>query len=243
MWKLVKSEVTYLARVVLYSYALYIAICLIAVILQSRQFRASVDYGICDYWSDPGPSILVSIAITHLIVNFALLYLEVRESRTRLVCRLPVPMVRIGFARILTPLTILGIYILLAVVCVAILLTPMIITAQVFGIGVFSDVAEASPLTIVGDLILLVLLWTVITYAFRLLSEWPGRVLLMIYVAGVIAHGVVLSFFKPRLASYIANILYDAFTPPQGIVLSLLLAIALCCFLQVSFMRRRSFLS
>lgn len=242
MWKLVKTELSYLKPAIVGSIALFVvlAITLIISLKFPRHGFAGPDP---DAFIRSGVAIIISIILFHQLLNLALVYLEIRENHLRSIAVLPVPRGKIGAARIVTPAVLLVIFLLLAASVTLLLIWNLPRSVHFYRSG--WNLALFSPWTTnihySWNLALGIGLWSITVYAIRLASEYYGRLLLVAYIVTMVFLRIEQSIGNSWLLRKITLFLYQGQYPSLTGFGLMVLTLLLCLVIHGSYLRRRSF--
>jgi len=232
MWKIVKAELSYLKPLVLLSWAIFALVFLARSILAYLHGRPEVGH--------IDPRILDSFLYTsyyiinvHLVINLLLLLGEMRENRIRLLATLPVTVPTIGLARLVTPLLLLGLFVLLCVLH-DFTLPPQVFDWNYRSYGLFGVTMHGWWYAFGW--------WTAITFGCRLITERSGRILLVLYLVLILtADDFIYYVLHPPVATMATDLIENLMGRWGLSGFYLLLALASCIVLQISFVRRRSY--
>jgi len=241
MWKLVKGEIGYFGRVIFYTYVLFV-ILTIAVILVLNHNYTKYDTSYNPYELYDAMTTIPPIVIgVHIIFVLVMLFFEIREGRPRRVCHLPIKVSDAGYARILVPFCVMAFFSLLCLVCIGILLLEASIIDPLFR---YYDVTRIPLAQIFIDMLHVFLLWLFGTYAIRLLSEWQGRLILLVWFGLFLIHSSILLIINERVARFLWDLQVWAFGElPRGLYVTFAFILVLCVVLQISFMKRKLYMN
>ena len=241
MWKLVKTELNYLRPWIVAAYSLFILISVIFTKYLTLRF-------LCTYSYHHLKETYIIIMTVSLVFIFAMLFVEIKESRLRFQAPLPVPIRQIGIARLIAPLAIFVLFLGLAAIYILIPLTKaLILWPEVDIVGLYKIYQEPAyvlsgvPRSVIYT-IWSIGLWIALIYAIRLFSEWHGRLVLATWLALAIVHGVFINLLNRDLSMWISDYIVTLLGGRLGYIYLLLIALALACVIHFSFMRRRSFI-
>jgi hypothetical protein len=240
MWKLIKSEFCYLKYILLASYLYIIVIAFTNqydyLWLTGARAQFYSPWRVVEY-------VLPKIILLHYVVNFALIYLYLRERRLRQYADLPIRTSYMGLAKLATPFLIALSFVVLASICIA------LTSAFHWNDVVYLWKELTSPkysyhnlyhhVDLYHQSMFLIFRWMFFTYAFWLLSEKYGRVILIAYVVFIPIHDGILPLFKAMLAWKISE--FITYKILGNMVFLGYAAIFFAFIIFISFMRRRSY--
>jgi hypothetical protein len=223
MWKLVKTEIDYFKYLFIIPYALYLAYCIMLIIMAKRHYDFT-DL-ITSYVSIP----FSTLPFVYIILIIVELYHESMEARIRNISILPVTISHVGISRLAFPLT----YIITAIV--------LLYIQRLFSMYFINSIDIPhddilNPLDILKFIphISLSLIFT--TYLFRLLSEMPGRILFVVYViCWFIMNFYIMAYHYNEINEGLKNFLF-------GYSFGIIFSIIFFMVIHISFMKRMSYL-
>jgi hypothetical protein len=260
MWKLIHSEFSYLKWILLPS-CLFLYFIGFYTLPTHHVYRFDAD--LYSPWEAIN-AILPRIIFMHLGINFALIYLSLKEHRLRQTILLPVNSTYIGFSKIALPL-------MLALSLSIVAFVPFVIITVIFQNDVHLLSQYYSRFIMIGNIPVAYMggnyidprllfnnyywscisLWFFFVYGFWLYSEKYGRILLITYAVFMPFYAIILPIFKQKLVWDISEYITSHFLwfLDKRILLSkfndystaYILACGFAILIYISFMRRRSY--
>ncbi len=232
MWKLVKAELDYVKPWILTSSIIFL---LLITFDKFTLGRFNIYY--------MGMFLIPYIILTCIFINFGMFLREVSENRLRNYASVPISIVEIGLARILIPVSLIGIYFILAVLNVPSILEELLdfwILGNFYGSGDHYSWFNFIPYTGHNNALTLMTLFVI---GPRIFAEKPGRLLLALIALLLIIHGYILPFINKSIALFIGDKIFYFFTGHFTEIIGMTLISALSLLvIFISTLRRRSFL-
>jgi hypothetical protein len=223
MWKLVKAEIEYFKIPFIIPYGVYLIYCIIMLFVFKQHYN-SEDI-VNPYIEMP----LWLLPIIYYIFIIVALYDEFKDARIRYVSVLPIPIVKVGIARLVFPL-------LFSITGCILLYTHSIISLLCINYLHLSSEIFSEPKEYAQGM--LFMCWSIIsaTYSIRLLSEFPGRIVVVAYfILWYYIYCVIklenINLDVPTVWSFLFTTLYFVIEPLVVILI-----------IHLSFMKRKSYL-
>lgn len=231
MWKIVKAELVYQKPWILTSSIIFLLLITIGKFTLGW-FNIHI----------VGIFLIPYIILACIFINFGMFLLEVSEQRLKRYASVPISIIEIGLARILIPISLIGLYFILAVLNDPGILKELWVfwfLGASYSVGHYywfkfiPYFGHNNALT----------LMTLFVITPRLFAEKLGRLLLAMIALLLIIHGYILPFINKSMTLFIGDKLFYFFTGHTTEIYRMLIISALSLFvIFISTLQRRSYL-